>query len=159
MGLQAKIWWNGRKVDATHIARKMLKRSQRALKKAGFKVPEFPIIGMMLDKKLTQADMQIDLYNEGMDHHSFAMHYADILKRKNQFPAWLENADPLESIDIGDVDAYILSNISHSTPYYHLVEVLGFPTGLAETYIEKLVRKGKIKVRKSPRSGARYSKT
>ena len=66
-GLQAKIWWRGRKEQVTDVARKMLSRSKRSLKKAGFKVPEFTIIGMMLDKKLTQADMQIDLYDKGME--------------------------------------------------------------------------------------------
>jgi gamma-glutamyl:cysteine ligase YbdK (ATP-grasp superfamily) len=157
-GLQAKILWKDNIIDVTEVANEMLKRSISTLKHLKFELPEFKILPMMFEKKLTQADMQIDLYMDNLDLHSFSCYLSNIIKLENIFTKWLKNTQTKESVDIDDVDEFILSNIKRNTPYYHLSEILGAPLGIMEEYISKFIKQGKVKVEKSPPAGITYSR-
>jgi len=153
-GLQAKFLWDGEFVPVTCILKNMLESIDFG-ELGKFK---FKLIPIMIEKRLTQADWQMELYDSIKDPFAFTDIFVKALQDGDPFYEWiLEEDTELPVIEPVKIEDYILQHIGRETPYIAIQELLLLPYYEVDKYLAKLKETHKIKEEKDPKYGRRFS--
>ncbi len=155
-GLQATFNWRGEPREVKELIYELLERARPGYTKLGAESPK--LIPLMLEKRLTQADLQIMLYAANQDSHSMSKDLANLIKDEDCFRKYLETADVAECEPLRDVEDEILSVIGKETPCWSVYDSLRVPFTWLENLLSKLEKKGKIQSEKTPERGILYTR-
>jgi len=153
-GLQAIFQWDGEETPVVELLKDMLKVSKFKTLKAG----ELRLIPIMLEKRQTQADWQMEIYRDISDPFAYTRLLIDLLKRGDPFMNYMEGAEKLPLLKPESIDKYILSHIHKDTPYTLLYELLLLPYALLDRHLQSLIKSGKIRMQCDPRYGKRFTR-
>lgn len=156
-GLQATFSWGGKPKEVKEIIYELLERANPGFRKLGAKPLE--LIPLMLEKRLTQADLQIMLYHTNPDTHSMAKDLANLIKDRDCFRKYLEADATAECEPLRDIEDEILSVIGKETPYWNIYDSFRFPYAWLDNLLARLEEEGKIRSEKTPEKGALYTRS
>lgn len=153
-GLQAVFLWKGKEIAVTEILKKLIDETDFGIIEAEY--PE--MLRKMIEKKITQADWQKEIFKYLKDRFVFANNFAEIVKKGDVFEEYLTKAQKLGLVKPEPIEEYILFHIDKDTPYKKLYDLLLMPYPLLDFYLEKLIKEKKIKVKCSPEYGKRFTR-
>ncbi len=135
-GLQATFLWDGEPRSAGDLLGEVLALSQDALRELGF--PEKPLIVRMVEKRQTQADMQLALMRVHADPGVFVSVYARASARTESFEDYLDRAPALPLVEPDDVQAHLTARIGRDTPRQFLEHLWPTTAAARDAYVEGL---------------------
>jgi hypothetical protein len=112
----------------------------------------------MLEKRLTQADLQLIFHSANEDAHSLARDLANLICDPDCFRRYLKDFPALEPEPLRDVEGEILSFIKTETPQWHVYSTFALPFKWLESILERLESEGKIRSEKTPEKGTLYTR-
>ncbi len=123
-GLRAVIEWNGKKREVSEIVFELLERMKNS----------FPLIRLMAEKRITQADMWRELPGDGF---SLVFDIAEAVKNRNLFKDYLSSTPSLSPVLFRERDDVLkaLINPGDSILLVHTKTFLPFP--MIESFIRK----------------------
>lgn len=150
-GLQATLSWRGKAKEVREVIYELLEKAGPGYRKLGATPPE--LIPLMLEKRLTQADLQIMLYRANPDAHSMAKDLANLVKNEDCFRRYLETAEVVECKPLRKIEDEILSTIGKETPCWNIYDSFRLPFAWLENLLNRLEKEGKIRAEKTPERG------
>ncbi len=155
-GLQATFHWNGKPRPVVEIIEEMLQECAAELAVLGADRSQLGVLNAMLDKRICQADMVLDLSRRYPDPWLLASAHSKVVRNWEAFEEYLESADPLEPVDAPDEEAIIAEHlrfIGEGTHFYWLRAAMWYPAPVTDEILERLVKEQRIRREVSERSG------
>jgi len=157
-GLQATFHWDGEEKPVTEILKEMLNLAAEGLNLLGAEIKDLTTIAKMIEKRQTQADFILTLYELDKDPHRLLRTIATIFQDKEAFGKYLDMAPILPPVAPMDIRDHILSKIAIGSR----IGELSFFSPLApwdlDRVLEELERDGLIEVQYDPIWGRMYSR-
>jgi len=155
-GLQSTFGWRGQQREAREVVDELVEKAAPGYRRLGADAPK--LIPLMLEKRLTQADLQIMLQTANPDVHAMARDLANLIKDDKCFRKFLETAPGAGSRPLRNVEDAILSFIGEETPHWHIYGAFGFPFKWLDNFLDTLEKEGKIRAEKTPEKGVLYTR-
>lgn len=156
-GLQATFSWKGEPKEVREIIYELLERVEPGYKRVGARPPR--LIPLMLEKRLTQADLQIEFYRINPDAHSMAKDLANLIRDEDCFQRYLETAETKGCIPMRNLEDEILSVIGEETPFWYIHGSFPFPFRWLERLLRRLENEGKVRSERTPEKGILYTRS
>jgi len=157
-GLQATFHWDGGEKPVTEILKEMLNLAAEGLNLLGAEIKDLTTIAKMIEKRQTQADFILTLYELDKDPHRLLRTIATIFQDEEAFGKYLDMAPILPPVAPMDIRDHILSKIAIGSR----IGELSFFSPLApwdlDRVLEELERDGLIEVQYDPIWGRMYSR-
>jgi len=156
-GLQAIFHWDRGERPVTEILKEMLNLAEEGINLLGAEFKDLITIAKMIEKRQTQADFILTLYELEKDPHRLLRTMATIFQDEGAFGKWLDIAPVLPPIVPMDIKDHILSKITIGSRIGELSLFSPLSPWDLDKVLEELEKDGLIKVQYDPIWGKMYT--
>jgi hypothetical protein len=143
-GLSATFDINGSKIPVSKLLKDIIL-------KLGINLS---LIELMIEKRYSQADLQIELWKCNNDPISFIWDYLNLINQVD-FRDVLKEAEPRPICAPVAIADYLYSRLEKDSKLINVYEILELPFPDLDKVLEGLKREGKIRIRSSPERDVR----
>jgi gamma-glutamyl:cysteine ligase YbdK (ATP-grasp superfamily) len=158
-GLQATFLWEGKQIWVVDLLREILKLARPGLKVLGASTKELSMIGAMLDKGQTQADMQRTYAELEPDPWVFAKKLAHITGSDQHFLDYLSQAKPLKPVKREEARETVMRVVGKDTSFFVVSSRTYLPGVAAARLARSLEAEGVLRRRQEMDRGVSYTLT
>lgn len=153
-GLQASFIWDGKGRPVVEIIDEMLDQAKPGLKALGTDRRDLVLLSTMMQKRVCQADLVLDLAKRYPDPYCLASVHSKLVRDLEAFDNYVESAASLEPVAApteDEIRRIHLSFVGEGIHFYDLRDVMYYPAPVVDQMIENFVERGLIQVDITPR--------
>ncbi len=157
-GLQAIFRWEGKEVPVTDVLKEMLNLAEEGINLLGAEVGDLITIAQMIEKRQTQADFVLTIFELEKDPHRLLRALATIFQDEEAFRKYLDRAPVLPLVEPMDIKDHILSKITVEITLHDLSLFSPLSPWDLDRVLDELERDGLIEVKYDPIWGKMYTR-
>lgn len=147
-GMQATFRWNGAARPVAEILDAMLDECADALSLLGARRSDLTLINAMIEKRVCQADLVIELAARYPDPYLLTSAYSKLMRHWTVFDEYVERAPTLEPAPPPDAEAILgehLAVIGEGSHLYRSRDAMHYPPPAADALLEEMIERGLIR--------------
>lgn len=161
-GMQATFRWQGGTRPVAELLDEMLDECAEELRTLGATRADFPLLNLMVEKRICQADLVHTLMERYPDPYLLASAYGKMLRHWEWFDDYLPHAHPLDpqpALCEEEILAEHVKLIGEGTGFYAVREAMSFPPAAADAMLARMVEAGLVTTERLPERGLVLSRT
>ncbi len=144
-GLRAQFHWLGEVRPVSDLVLSLLHKIPPTVQAQFSEFGEFPLLTMMAEKRVTQADMVLALYSHLQDPWALTYELGKLMTSEDPFPEFVKRAAPRDPAPLMDLSEMLLDQVEAVAPRVFIWTHTRLPVVVFERVMADLVREGRLR--------------